>query len=39
MSKCNSRLEVSAQRFAHLLGTKYFASEFSSFNKPEASDG
>jgi len=38
MSKCNSSLEVSAQPFARLLGTKYFVSEFSSFNTPEASD-
>jgi len=38
MSKCNSILEVSVQPFAQLPGTKYYVSEFSSFNKPEAAD-
>jgi len=38
MSMCNSILEVSAQPFSHLPGTKYFASDFSSFNTPEAAD-
>jgi len=28
MSKCNSRLDVSAQPFAQLLGNKYFAQSF-----------